>query len=173
MEPRSVNLVFRKYDGSLHWHLQARYLGEDEYGHWLGCRPGTVGRRGHELEVVWEQAFVTLIPRAAWWIATFNDETKSTRVYCDVTTVPVWNGAEVTAIDLDLDVLRFDDGRVVLDDQDEFAEHQVRYGYPPEIIAGAETSAAWLLDAVRSGREPFGGGHEPWLRQVTALPEPI
>ncbi|MEV5409363.1 DUF402 domain-containing protein [Thermopolyspora sp. NPDC052614] len=173
MEPQSVRVVYRKFDGSLHWHHSARYLGEDEYGRWVGCEPGAIGRRGYEPEVVWHHAFVILFPRGAWWTASFNAQPRTTRVYCDVTTPPRWNGDEVTAIDLDLDVLRFDDGRIVLDDQDEFAEHRVKYGYPPEIVAGAETAASWLLEAVRSGREPFGDGYEPWLRQVSGLPETI
>lgn len=173
MEPQPVRVVYRKFDGSLHWHHPGRYLGEDEYGRWVGCEAGTIGRRGYEPEVVWEFAFVILFPRDAWWTAAFNAEPKTTRVYCDVTTTPRWHGDEVTAIDLDLDVLRFDDGRTVLDDQDEFLEHQVRYGYPPEIVASAETAAAWLLEAVRSGREPFGDGYKPWLAQVTGLPETI
>ena len=35
-------------------------------------------------------------------------------------------------VDLDLDVIRMRDGRIILDDEDEFEEHQVRYAYPPD-----------------------------------------
>ncbi|WP_180935649.1 DUF402 domain-containing protein [Nocardioides ungokensis] len=34
------------------------------------------------------------------------------------------------AVDLDLDVVRGRTGRVWIDDEDEFAEHRVRFGYP-------------------------------------------
>ena len=27
-----VRVVYRKHDGSLHWHLMTRWLGEDEHG---------------------------------------------------------------------------------------------------------------------------------------------
>ena len=54
MEPQPVRVVYRKFDGSLHWHHPGRYLGEDEYGRWVGCEAGTIGRRGYEPEVVWE-----------------------------------------------------------------------------------------------------------------------
>jgi protein associated with RNAse G/E len=173
MQPRVISVVYRKFDGSLHWHHPARLLGEDEFGRWIGCEPGTTARRGTEPAVVWEHAIAMLIPRDAWWTATFNAEPDETEIYCDITTVPEWRGDEVTAVDLDLDVLRMRDGRVVLDDEDEFAEHQVRYAYPADVIAGAEMSAAWLLEAVRQRREPFGTAYEGWLRQVTGLPDLI
>jgi hypothetical protein len=167
MEPRDINVVYRKFDGSLHWHFPGRYLGGDEYGRWVGCRPGTSGRRGHEPALVWDHAYVMLFPRDAWWTATFNAEPENTEIYSDITTVPEWRDDEVTAIDLDLDVLRMRDGRVILADEDEFTEHQVRYAYPPDVVASAEMSAAWLLDAVRRHREPFATAYKPWLHQVT------
>jgi protein associated with RNAse G/E len=70
-------------------------------------------------------------------------------------------------IDLDLDVVRLRrDGRVFVDDEDEFAEHQVRYGYPPEVVNKAEQAAASLLAAVSAGLEPFGTAAERWLDKV-------
>ena len=45
-------------------------------------------------------------------------------VYVDITTVPVWLDGPtraVTAVDLDLDVVRGWTGRVWVDDEDEFA----------------------------------------------------
>jgi uncharacterized protein len=69
-------------------------------------------------------------------------------------------------VDLDLDVIRRRDGRLLLDDQDEFAEHQVRYGYPAEVIRQAEQAAAWLLAAVGANAEPFGLAYQAWLDKV-------
>ncbi|WP_067132820.1 DUF402 domain-containing protein [Microtetraspora malaysiensis] len=165
-EADQVRVVYRKYGGSLHWNHRARLLGDDEFGVWVGCPAGTSGRRGEEPPVVWERPFVILFPHQAWWTATFNPADHKTAIYCDVTTVPEWRDGEVTMVDLDLDVLRFQDGRLHLDDEDEFAEHQVIYGYPAEIISQAERSAAWLMDAVRRGDGPFGGAHDRWLSLV-------
>ncbi|WP_084959436.1 DUF402 domain-containing protein [Thermoactinospora rubra] len=161
-----MKVVFRKYDGSLHWHHPGRLLGEDAHGVWVGCEAGTSGQRGHEPPVVWERAFVMLFPRDRWWVALFNEMPHSCEVYVDVTTVPVWADGEVTMVDLDLDVIRRPGGEVVLDDADEFADHRVKFGYPPEVVAQAEASAEWLLAAVAEHRGPFGGAHEPWLAQV-------
>jgi hypothetical protein len=57
-------------------------------------------------------------------------------------------------------------GAVELLDADEFAEHQVRYGYPAGVIASAQAAADWLLTAVQRRAEPFGAAYHPWLAQV-------
>ncbi|MEV4295913.1 DUF402 domain-containing protein [Microbispora rosea] len=162
-----VRIIYRKYGGSLHWHQHARVLGEDEHGVWTGCPGGTVGRRGSEPPVVWPDPFVMLFPRNAWWTATFNARPNRCEIYCDVTTVPVHGDGRITMADLDLDVLRMRDGRLILDDEDEFAVHQVRYAYPEEIVRQAERSAAWLMEAVGGRTGPFGGAHDRWMSLVT------
>ncbi|MEU6999174.1 DUF402 domain-containing protein [Nonomuraea sp. NPDC046570] len=161
-----MRVVFSKYDGRLHWHHPARLLGEDEHGVWVGCEAGTWGQRGEEPKVWWKHAFVMLFPRDRWWVALFNAEPHKTEVYVDVSTVPEWRDGEVHMVDLDLDVIRFRDGRLLLDDADEFAEHQVAFRYPAEVIAQAEASAAWLMKSVGESAAPFDGSHRPWLDHV-------
>ncbi|WP_328916856.1 MULTISPECIES: DUF402 domain-containing protein [unclassified Streptomyces] len=164
-----VQVNYRKYDGSLHWNLRMRRLGEDEHGVWLGLPAHGVMRKGHNPEVSLPEAHVVLVPRASWWTAIFNAAPARTEIYCDITTPPRWiSPAEVTMVDLDLDVIRKRDAdRPVLVDEDEFAEHQVRYGYPADVIAEARESAQWLLAAVTAGSGPFGGAHEAWLEMVS------
>jgi len=165
---RDVRVVYTKYDGSLHWHRIMQHLGEDEHGIWLGARPGSTMQRGDESPIVMEAAFVQLIPDGAWWTATFRGEPSNAEIYCDICTPPRWpDPAEVTMVDLDLDVLRLrSDQRVLLDDEDEFAEHQIRYRYPADVISNAEAAAAWLLDAVSAKAEPFGAAYRRWLDTV-------
>jgi protein associated with RNAse G/E len=165
---RDVRLVFTKYDGSLHWHQTMLYLGEDEHGIWLGARSGATAQRGNEPPVRFDAPSVQLIPADRWWTAVFNDPPSGAEVYCDISTPAEWRGPdEVTMIDLDLDVVRArSDGRVFVDDEDEFAEHQVRYAYPPDVISHAEKAAAWLVAAVTAGVEPFGSVPQAWLDKV-------
>ncbi|GII55122.1 hypothetical protein Pth03_35110 [Planotetraspora thailandica] len=166
-DAEAVRVVYRKYGGALHWHHPGRLLGEDEHGVWVGAPPGTESRKGEGPAVPAEHGYVVLFPRDSWWTAVFYGDPHKMAVYCDVSTVPQWSGGEVTMVDLDLDVILFRDGRIHLDDEDEFAEHQVLYGYPADVIGQAERSAAWLMDAVGLRAGPFGGAHAAWLSQVT------
>jgi uncharacterized protein len=159
-----VRIVYRKYDGSLHWNQPGWRLGEDEYGVWVGGPAGTPVRRGHDAGIPAEAAHVVLFPRDGWWTALFNTPPHRTEVYCDITTVPHWpTSAEVTMVDLDLDVRRRRTGDVAILDEDEFAVHRIRYAYPPEVVAEAEAATRWLAGALAGEVEPFHHMYEHWL----------
>jgi uncharacterized protein len=167
---RDVRVVYTKYDGSLHWHHTMRYLGEDAHGVWLGAPGGTPSQRGSEPPVILEQPWVQLIPAGdKWWSAAFNGAPAWSEIYCDIGTPARWvNSAEITMVDLDLDVVRLRaDHQVQLLDEDEFAEHQVRYSYPAAVVREAEQAAGWLLAAVSAGAEPFATDYLGWLERIT------
>jgi hypothetical protein len=160
-------VIYRKYDGSLHWNMTMRLLGEDQYGVWSGAAAPSTMRRGDGAEIIFKYAQIMLFPRDAWWTAAFIDTPAQTEIYCDITTPVRWPSAnEVTMIDLDLDVRRRRDGSIELLDADEFAEHQVKYGYPAEVIGEAEQSAQWLQDALADGREPFATSYLSYLAMI-------
>ena len=163
----SLRLVFRKFDGSLHWNYAVTRLGEDEHGVWVGAASGTETFKGTTRKGPVDSPHVLLLPRNAWWTACFNAEPHRTEIYCDIATVPHWTDDEVTMIDLDLDVIRRRTGKLILDDEDEFAAHQVKYAYPADVIAEAKASAEWLLAAVGQHAEPFGTRSHHWLAQVS------
>lgn len=175
-----------KWGGRPHWEYDTRYLGEDEHGDWIGSPPGTfLSRPGRAYDA--EHAFVCLVPRpgaggGAAWVATFNGDGDAIKIYVDMSSVPVWTHPDdadggpdgvtrVTAVDLDLDVVRRADGEpVYVDDEDEFAEHQVAYGYPSEVVSLAEESAAWVFGEVVAGRAPFDDETPArWLRRLADL----
>lgn len=163
-----VRVIYRKYDGSLHWHFTLQRLGEDQYGVWAGAPGPLTVRRGTEPATALRFASVVLFPRSAWWTASFNQVPERTEVYCDITTQVRWpSPAEVTMIDLDLDVRRLRDGTVELLDEDEFAEHQAAYGYPADVVSAAERTARWLQAALADGTEPFASAYRPYLALVT------
>lgn len=163
-------MVFRKYDGRLHWHQHCLYLGEDRHGRWLGAPGGNPIRRGSEPPITMATAHVLLLPPDVWWTACFNAEPAPVAVYCDITSVPQWHQGEdgpyVTAVDLDLDVTRMRDGTVALLDEDEFGEHRDRYAYPAEVVVAAEASARWLMAACAGDSEPFASDYQAWLDRV-------
>jgi hypothetical protein len=163
-----------KWGGRAHWRYRGVFLGSDEHGDWIGYPVGTDYRRpGHGF--VADFGCVGVVPSdAAAYLAAFYADDHHVAVYVDVTTPAVWDGTVLRAVDLDLDVIRRRDGTVYLDDEDEFAEHRVAYGYPPEVVAMAEESAAALLAAVRAGAPPYDGSADRWLEllDATALPRP-
>jgi predicted RNA-binding protein associated with RNAse of E/G family len=161
-----VNIDERKYPDRLHWQFDVRRLGENEHGVWLYAPPETMARRGHEPPRPIEAGFVLLVPQDEWWIAEFYWDHPWHEVYVNIGTSPVWDGDRMHQIDLDLDVARTVDGSVVVLDEDEFQDHQVRYGYPGELIAAARAATDRAVALLTAGAEPFGKAPEPWLRMV-------
>jgi uncharacterized protein len=168
-----VRIEMSKWGDRPHWQIPARWLGSDGYGDWLGIPAGTtMARPGLEVRSPADQ--VGLVPAEGTdveraFLATFHASPAPTWVYVDMSTPPVWDGPVVRAVDLDLDVIRMRDGEVVVDDEDEFAEHQVAYGYPADVVALAEASRDRIHEAVLAGRPPFDGGHERWQAALETL----
>lgn len=164
-----VQVVFLKYDGRPHRSYPAHWLGEDDAGTWLGVAAGTPALVDGNRETVREEPYVLLVPERAWWTAMFNAPPRRTEVYCDITTPATWSGTrEVTVVDLDLDVRRRRWGDIERLDDDEFAVHQVKFGYPCEVVSQATEASFWLAKALGNGTEPFATAFRPWLAQVTS-----
>lgn len=166
-EGNSVLVDIRKYDGRSSALWTATRLGEDAHGVWLGTARGVpVGSAGGGWTTRF--AYVMLVPRDEWWTATFC-AAPGPEMYCDVSTVPEWNadGSVLRTIDLDLDVVRPRGGDAYVQDEDEFDEHRVVFGYPDDLVDNARRTCAWLMRAGRrggEGAEPFASVYHHWLR---------
>lgn len=163
-----VRTLFRKYDGQPHRLVEAIRLGEDEYGLWVGSVPGTQGQVADGSWRTIDHHRVRLFPRGEWWSALFNDTPHLTAIYCDITMPPEFGVDSVTAVDLDLDIRLLRDGTVRVMDEDEFRDHQVRYNYPPQVIATAQATCNHLAATITT-TEPFLTAYKPYLEQVRAL----
>jgi hypothetical protein len=165
-----------KWGGRPHWEYAAELLGRDRHGWWIGVVAGTrMTRPGAVYEAPTDQVVLVPDPAApsvgdAGWVATFHAVGGPLRVYVDITTPPEWAGSVVRAVDLDLDVIRENDGRVWVDDEDEFAEHRVRFGYPVDLVAAALGSCAAVQEAVATGAAPYDGTADRWLAVLAARP---
>jgi uncharacterized protein len=161
-------MVFSKWGDQPHWECDAARLGSDEHGTWLGIPLETLMSRPG-VSFTTEQLQVVLVPRASPFVATFYRPGGPCEVYVDITTAPVWEGTTVRAVDLDLDVVRGWTGRVWVDDEDEFADHQLRFGYPQEVVRLAVVSSAEVLAAVGARRPPYDGVvSERWMDRLDA-----
>ena len=156
---------YSKWGGIDHWHFEMEPLGQDQFGWWFFGRKGLTQQRGAEPPIVLSHDFVLLMPAEGCWTACFNAE-HDMEIYVNVTTRPALDGGTVSAVNLDLDVVRWRDGRVEVLDEDEFAEHQVQLAYPPELITQARQTCDWLVEAVSSRTEPFGQAGADWVARA-------
>jgi len=181
-----VRVEMTKWGDRRHWHFAGLHLGTDEHGEWLGFPAGTHNHRpGYEFHA--EVDAVTLVPRDDWYCATFQAPGIWCDLYTDITTPATWDGEVLRMVDLDLDVIRMSrelpptssrsapqnqkapPGEVFIDDEDEFAEHQAAYGYPPDVVRAARDAADRVLADARAGRAPYDGSHRRWLEELSRL----
>ena len=170
----AVRLEMTKWGDQPHWQMDAVYLGHDEAGDWIGFRRGTLMSRPG-MQVVSRNDQVGLVPAAGTavgraWLATFHGPGGSFWTYVDMTTVPVWDGHTVRAVDLDLDVIEALDRSVFVDDEDEFAEHRVSLGYPDDIVELATATRDLVRSAISGKLPPFDGRSAPWLDLLRGTP---
>ena len=164
-------MVFSKWGGRPHWESDCIRLGDDGAGTWLGMPPGTIMTRPGA-SFTSNRMQVILVPSERPFVATFHQPggTAPCQVYVDITTPAVWDGDTVRAVDLDLDVIKGWTGRVWVDDEDEFADHRVRFGYPEDIVRLAVSSCEQVHAAVVAGLAPYDGrAAATWLAKLDTL----
>ena len=158
-----------------HWELDARFLGSDDAGDWIGVPAGTLMARPGATYVAPVDQVVLVPPTGPssdrGWLATFHAAGGDADTYIDITTPPYWTGLDLNAVDLDLDVVRGPTGRVWIDDEDEFARHRLELGYPVEIVELALHTAQRVRSLVSDGAAPYDGSAERWFAQLTELIE--
>lgn len=144
------------------------HLAQDEWGTWLWTPPGSQAQRGLEPVQTFDHLNVKLVSPSQWWTAIWNDSRRFD-LYIDIVTPPAWQGNRVTMVDLDLDVIRLNSGAVVIDDEAEFAAHQVAYGYPQPVITKARRAADMIRDRIANGEEPFNEMGRERMQQAARL----
>ncbi len=164
-----VRCEMSKWPDRPHWVYDGTYLGADEHGDWIAFPAGSRFTRPG-VDVVMPNDQVGLVPAdhldERGWLATFHGPGGDFRLYVDIATPPVWDGTTLRAVDLDLDIIEGVNGRVWVDDEDEFADHRVRWSYPDDLVAGALRSCQWIESAVRASTAPFNGQSAPWLEAL-------
>lgn len=121
--------------------------------------------------------FLTLVPHGSpGWIATWMWGNRKINIdlYVDIVVLPEWASDEcLKVIDLDLDVIRYLDGRTVLDDEDEFELNRVHLGYPEETATSARTLAEMLTDLIERREPPFASASRRWMQLVPGGPHAV
>ena len=165
-----VQFRWRKWDGSPHWVNDCIYLGRDRWGDWLGQPVGWANVRPGRVYPA-ETPAVMLVPSSGDHVVTVNSGSHRVRIYIDIAWDVRWDAGAPAGIDMDLDVVKALDGRgLFIDDRDEWDEHRVAYGYPPEIVERLEALAVDLERRVGEGEAPFDEATaDAWLARLEAL----
>lgn len=146
----------RKWPDRPHYGHAGWIIGEDEHGVWIELRIGSPVYRGPELLFHGTAGGLMCAPRGGGWLAWFP-EVADFELYVDIVMGITHAPGSITMVDLDFDVIRYRTGEVRLLDEDEFEQHRVELSYPRPIVDAARVDAALVLEAVRSGDEPFAG----------------
>lgn len=153
-----------KYDGSIHYRYGTTLVREAPNLLMLYLAPGTPieSYRGamiatqHNLQLYWSDRHYNL--HISW-----HADWRPRNHYINVATPATWAGGQLQFIDLDLDVIwRSETGEVLLDDEDEFEVHQVRFGYPAALIEQCRRASAEVIDLIARRVYPFDGSLYAW-----------
>jgi uncharacterized protein len=125
-----------KYDGGLHYRFQAQVVLELENTLVLYRGPGVeiVSYRGsmtanrHLMVIFYGDRYHNVV--ISW-----HDDWTPHMHYVNIATPAKWDADTVTAVDMDLDILRLtEDGKVIIDDEDEFEHHRELFQYPQALV---------------------------------------
>ena len=161
---KSLFLRSTKYDGSLHYSYPTQVVHETSTVLTVYVGPGTPIKsyRGamyathHSLQYYWADRRYNL--HISWY-----GDWRPRLHYINIATPATWNEGTIHFVDMDLDVIwRAQTGEVLLDDEDEFALHQVRFGYPPALITACQRSSAVVMELIAQRVYPFDESLYAW-----------
>lgn len=159
-----------KYDGSLHYHYQTQIVREEPNllvlygspGTPLDCYRGQFVTTFHSLEFYWSDRFYNM--NVSW-----HADWRPRMHYVNMATPATWPNGTLHYIDLDLDVIwRAATDEILLDDEDEFAIHQERFGYPPDLITQVWRTSEEVRAMIAERAYPFDGSLHAWRPDVAA-----
>jgi hypothetical protein len=148
-------------------------LGSDEQGTWMFAPRGAPASYATLGATPLPVNFLTLLPSGGQcWMCTWmwGNPSVDIELYVDIVHPPAWTSDErLEVIDLDLDIIRYRDGRVVVDDEDEFAQHTSSLCYPASVVTSARQTATAVFSAVTERTPPFQSPPDRWTRAAAQL----
>jgi protein associated with RNAse G/E len=161
-----------KYDGSLHYRYPVEVIDRspDRLVTWTAPGAAVQSYRGAKTGVRNILSFFWL-DRPYVLHALWDSAWQPQSLYVDIATGTHWSEDTVGYVDLDLDViLKHDSPIVLLDDEDEFAEHRVKFDYPAELVAQCHDAVAVVRGFLERRERPFTPDLFAW-RPGAAVPK--
>lgn len=152
-----VTINSRKFDGKIHRSWKARWIKkkgsllvfvgefEEEVKH---SNLGLIRRGTLSYEYYWLNRFYNVFR--------FHEPDDSLRnFYCNINLPPTFENYVLDYVDLDIDVLVWQDFSFEILDLDDFAENSKKYGYSKELIQKVEENLKGVLDLIENKKFPF------------------
>lgn len=173
---RSLTVQAYKYDGSKHYSYPVQLLEATPallivhggYG-----RPLSHPGRGMVNVPVPNRSIEFHFINRRYNITAFEENGRFKGYYCNIITPTQLEGDLIIATDMDLDLKVHADYSYTVEDEDEFEERRVAWGYPPELVAECREALAELIRLVESRAYPFDGTAPNLLRGLTATPPKV
>ncbi|MGH8930746.1 MAG: DUF402 domain-containing protein [Egibacteraceae bacterium] len=159
-----MEIFSTKYDGSLHYRGQAALVAQDDGVLALYRTPGVriCSYRGG-LETTENVLFVHWADRPFNLAVSWDASWKPRSHYVNVATPSTWHDGVLRFVDLDLDLIwRHGSTELFLDDEGEFEEHRVAYGYPAALVEEAWQAVAEVRELFATATPPFDGRLYDW-----------
>ena len=125
-----------KYDGSLHYRYPVEVISQSE-NHLAVYRGPEVRLESYRgvfnsgfqaLSIYFANAYYNVT--VAW-----QPDWEPRMHYVNIATPASWNAERIQWTDMDLDlIIRAENGEIIIDDEDEFDEHIVKFTYPKPLI---------------------------------------
>ena len=125
-----------KFDGSIHYKFKAKEIFRNEKSIVLYRSPkekmksyrGVFYSPRHMLQTFYKDRYHNVL---IMWDTDWTPHMH----YINIASPADWDQKEVRYIDLDLDLFRhYSSDEIIIDDEDEFEEHKIKYKYPENLI---------------------------------------
>jgi protein associated with RNAse G/E len=158
---KTIRVIGHKYDGSPRDEWPAQLVEERGTQLCVYVPAGTEELvRGHRRQVM-EIPFTGLFWTDRWYNVWQLDQTEGVLFYANVATPCQFDGSVLRWVDLDIDIVCYADGSIVVKDEDEFEEHTLRFAYPEDVVERALAVRDELLSLANAGAFPFSQtGHD-------------
>lgn len=160
---QSIPVASTKFDGSLHYRYTMQVVSTDD-----GClrawAPFGTAMHSYRGELTADRPFLMLYYGDRDWNLEIMWEPDWTpnKHYVNIALPATWDDGTVRWVDLDLDVSWWADGTLRLLDEDEFAEHRDRFGYPEWLVERAWKAVDEVQGMIDRRRWPFDQSLYAW-----------
>ena len=158
-----IQVESTKFDGSLHYRYEMIVVADE--GERLMAW-GPVGTRFQSYRGSYDATrhFLMLHSRDRYWNleVMWDEDWTPNKHYVNIALPSTWDDGTLRFVDLDLDISWWPDGSVGLLDEDEFAEHHERFGYPQWLVDRAWAAVDEVRAMISSRLPPFDGSLYRW-----------